>query len=87
MRAKEANYLEPGEIAVTTVLAAVLAFVFIVPFLWMTLCSLKVPAEFFIVPMQWLPKKPQWANYLRIFNEFPFLLDFRNTSILVVVNI
>ena len=87
MRVKDGNYLEPGEIAVTTVLAAVLAFVFIVPFLWMAFSSLKLPAELFIVPMQWLPRKPQWHNYIRIFTEFPFLTDLRNTGVLVVANI
>jgi len=86
-KAKEAVYLAPGEIAISTLILAVLALVFIVPFVWMTLSSLKVPAELFIVPMQWLPKKAQWHNYVRIFNEFPFLQDFRNTMVLVVVNV
>jgi len=87
MRAREAAYLEPGEVVVTTVLAAVLGFVFIVPFLWMTLSSLKVPAELFVVPMQWVPRTPQWHNYVKIFTQFPFFLDLRNTAVLVVVNI
>ena len=87
MRAREASYLEPAEIVITTVMAAVLGFVFIVPFLWMVLSSLKVPAELFVVPMQWLPRHPQWNNYVRIFTQFPFLTDLRNTGVLVVVNI
>jgi multiple sugar transport system permease protein len=86
-KAKEAVYLAPGEIAISTLILAVLALVFIVPFVWMTLSSLKVPAELFVVPMQWLPKKAQWHNYVRIFNEFPFLQDFRNTMVLVVFNV
>ncbi|MGD0725332.1 MAG: carbohydrate ABC transporter permease [Spirochaetia bacterium] len=86
-KAKEAVYLAPGEIAISTLILAVLALVFIVPFVWMTLSSLKVPAELFVVPMQWLPKKAQWHNYVRIFNEFPFLQDFRNTMVLVVLNV
>lgn len=86
-KAKEAVYLAPGEIAISTLILVVLALVFIVPFVWMTLSSLKVPAELFVVPMQWLPKKAQWNNYVRIFNEFPFLQDFRNTMVLVVFNV
>jgi multiple sugar transport system permease protein len=86
-KAKEAVYLAPGEIAISTIILAVLALVFIVPFVWMTLSSLKVPAELFVVPMQWLPRKAQWHNYVRIFNEFPFLQDFRNTMVLVVFNV
>ena len=86
-KAKEAVYLGPGEIAISTLILIVLSLVFIVPFIWMTLSSLKVPAELFVVPMQWFPKKPQWHNYVRIFTEFPFLQDFRNTMVLVVVNV
>jgi ABC-type glycerol-3-phosphate transport system permease component len=86
-KAKEAVYLAPGEIAISTLILVVLSLVFIVPFVWMTLSSLKVPAELFVVPMQWLPKKAQWHNYIRIFTEFPFLQDFRNTMVLVVVNV
>jgi multiple sugar transport system permease protein len=87
MRVKEARYLEPGEVIITTVVVAALGFVFIVPFLWMILSSLKVPAELFVVPMQWLPSVPQWHNYIKIFTQFPFFLDLRNTGFLVVVNI
>ena len=87
MRRKAGAYFEPGEVAVTTVVLVVVSAVFIVPFLWMAASSLKMPAELFIVPMQWLPRHPQWRNYVRIFSEFPFLRDFRNTSLLVVVNI
>ena len=86
-KAKEAVYLGPGEIAISTLILIVLSLVFIVPFIWMTLSSLKVPAELFVVPMQWFPKKPQWHNYVRIFTEFPFLQDFRTTMVLVVVNV
>ncbi len=87
MRAKDASYLEPGEVVVTTVLVVVLGFVFIVPFLWMILSSLKVPAELFVVPMQWVPKVPQWQNYVKVFTQFPFFTDLKNTGILVVANI
>ena len=86
-KAKEAVYLAPGEIAISTLILIVLSLIFIVPFIWMTLSSLKVPAELFVVPMQWFPKQPQWHNYVRIFTEFPFLQDFRNTMVLVVLNV
>jgi len=29
---------------------------------------------------------PQWRNYVKIFSQFPFLTDLRNTMILVVLN-
>ncbi len=87
MRPKTGAYLEPGEIIATTLVLIVVSAVFLVPFFWMAASSLKRPADLFIVPMQWLPHHPQWRNYVRIFSEFPFLLDLRNTGLLVVVNI
>jgi ABC-type glycerol-3-phosphate transport system permease component len=87
MARRGAFYIERGEIIITTFILGLLAIVFVVPFVWMALSSLKVPAELFIVPMRWFPKKPQWHNYVKIFDQFPFLLDLRNTLILVVLNI
>jgi len=87
MRRRAGAYFEPAEITITTVVLVVVSAVFIVPFFWMAASSLKPPAELFLVPMRWLPRHPQWRNYIRIFNEFPFTLDLRNTMLLVVVNI
>jgi len=82
-----AIYRERGEMAATVVVLIMLALVFVVPFVWMTLSSLKRPEELFIVPMRWLPEAPQWGNYVRIFTQFPFFRDLKNTMILVVLNI
>jgi multiple sugar transport system permease protein len=57
-----------------------------VPFIWMALSSLKRPEDLFLVPMRWLPPRPQWHNYVKIFSQFPFMVDLRNTMILVVLN-
>ena len=82
-----AIYRERSEIVATMIVLVVLAAIFIVPFVWMTLASLKRPDELFIVPMRWLPEHPQWQNYVKIFTQFPFWTDLRNTMILVVLNI
>jgi ABC-type glycerol-3-phosphate transport system permease component len=87
MRRGDTPARDPVEIIATTLFIAVLALVFIVPFLWMALSSLKAPADLFLVPMRWLPPTPQWGNYVKVFSQFPFFLDFRNTMLLVVVNI
>ncbi len=79
--------MERGEVVATTLVLVLLSIAYVVPFLWMTVSSLKVPAELFVQPMQWLPKVPQWHNYVKVLGEFPFLLDLRNTMILVITNI
>ncbi|HVO39896.1 MAG TPA: carbohydrate ABC transporter permease [Spirochaetia bacterium] len=86
-RPGEPPHRDLAELIITTLFIAVLALVFIVPFLWMAFSSLKAPADLFLVPMRWLPSVPQWHNYVKVFSQFPFFLDFRNTMFLVVVNI
>lgn len=45
---------------------------FLVPTLWMISSSLKASTEIFVHPMVWIPRNPQWKNYLEIFNVLPF---------------
>jgi multiple sugar transport system permease protein len=59
-----------------------LAAVFIVPFLWMGLASLKSTAQIFAFPPRILPKPAIWGNYLRVWKVVP-LARFYLNSILV----
>lgn len=68
------------------VLLVPITFIFIFPFAWAVLNSLKTPAELLIVPIQWLPKQAQWSNYTFIFTEIPFARSFGN-SLLVSASV
>lgn len=57
-------------------------FTFLVPLLWVLSTSLKTPGQVFILPVQWIPKTPQWSNYREIFEILP-LTSFIRNSILV----
>jgi ABC-type glycerol-3-phosphate transport system permease component len=54
-------------------------FIFLFPFLWAVVTSLKKPAEILIVPIQWLPTVAQWINYTKIFTDTPFTRSFANS--------
>jgi len=54
------------------VLMAVLAFVFLLPFVWLLTTSLKRIGAVFETPIQWIPQDPQWVNYEQIFRMLPF---------------
>jgi len=43
-----------------------------VPFLWMISTSLKNNEAVFAVPPEWLPRPPQWSNYVDVFRVVPF---------------
>ena len=68
-------------------LAIVLGVTFLVPYLWGVGTSLKTPFETTAIPPTWLPKVPQWQNYVFVATVTPFLTFVRNTVFLTAVNI
>jgi multiple sugar transport system permease protein len=68
---------------------AVLSVLFLIPFVWMVSTSLKLNTEVMSSTIQWVPKHPQWVNYLKAVTYgskqvgyIPFLVYGRNTLIL-----
>jgi len=42
------------------------------PVVWLVITSLKIPIEYLSYPIQFLPKVPQWDNYVQVFTLMPF---------------
>lgn len=76
------NRLRKGFLSLLShgVLAAV-AVLFIVPFLWLVVTSLKPLDQVFTEPPRWLPEPIMWQNYLDALTNpiFPFLRLLSNT--------
>lgn len=68
--------------AILHVLLIVWGFTFLVPLLWVFSTSLKTPGQVFVLPVEWIPKTPQWSNYQEIFDILP-LTSFIRNSLLV----
>jgi multiple sugar transport system permease protein len=47
--------------------------------------SLKLDKDVFSIPIQWIPKNPQWKNYITIWTKIPFGLFVMNTTKLTVI--
>lgn len=62
-----------------------LSVLVIMPFLWMISSSLKVDNEVFSVPIQWIPKKFIFQNYINIWKQVPLLLFYKNTTKLTII--
>ncbi|MGG1550274.1 carbohydrate ABC transporter permease [Paenibacillus ferrarius] len=66
---------------IITVVMLAGAILFMLPFFWMLVTSLKVESEVFVYPIQWLPK--QWhavENYKEVwFGSYPFYLYYWNS--------
>ncbi len=69
-------------------LYAVLIFLMVlmlIPFIWMLSASLKLDKDVFIFPIEWIPGKPRWKNYIDIWTKIPLAAFIRNTSKLTVI--
>lgn len=59
-----------------------LCFIFLFPFFWMLITSLKTLGETMIFPPSLLPKVPQWQNYAHIMQVIPFTHYLLNSCVI-----
>jgi multiple sugar transport system permease protein len=62
-----------------------LGIIFMLPFVWTFLSSLKQPQEMYVFPPAMFPASPQFINYIDLFTNFPFFTWFKNTLIVVIL--
>lgn len=65
----------------------VVGVVFVLPFVWMVLSSLKTPGELIRTPPTFLPEEPRWDNYTRVLDTVPFLQYYANTVIVTIARV
>lgn len=73
-----------ANIALEIVMFALMIF-FLAPTFWMISSSLKVSTEVFEQPVTWIPRNPQWQNYVKIFQVLPLWQFTFNTFIVVTL--
>ncbi|MBX3010059.1 MAG: carbohydrate ABC transporter permease [Caldilineaceae bacterium] len=66
-------------------LLTVIAFLFLLPTLWMISTSLKADGQIFAYPPRLLPDPILWENYPVAIQKFPFWLYLRNSVIVTAV--
>lgn len=54
--------------------------VVLTPFLWTVTTSMRLPAESFSVPPQWIVTDPDWSNYEEVFRRIPFWRQMLNSA-------
>ena len=59
---------------------------FMVPFVYTVLSSLKTPSELFMYPPSWIPATPQPQNYAEVFNRVPFATWLWNSFLVSIVS-
>ena len=66
------------------VLLIVISLAVLVPFGWMLVSSVKLDAEVFTVPIQWIPQELHWDNFTKIWSRVPLARYLTNSLILSV---
>ncbi|MBQ1492069.1 MAG: carbohydrate ABC transporter permease, partial [Blautia sp.] len=83
MHSKSKNALA-GQI-LTYVLLLFLAFIMLVPFVWMLSASVKPNKDIFVIPYAWITENPRWANYKEIWTKIPLARYALNTVKLTLI--
>ena len=78
---------EKVKLMFTCALLILMAAIMLVPFLWMLSASLKLEKDVFSYPIVWIPRDPQWQNYVEIWKKVPLLTGFFNTTKLTVCTV
>jgi len=73
-------------LALTTyALLAIVSFFVLLPLIWMVSTSLKVNADVFAQPIEWIPSDPVFNNYPEAYGRADFNRYFLNSTIVTVV--
>lgn len=67
------------------ILLAIIVFVTLLPLIWMLSASLKINKDVFSIPVRWIPKEPQWKNYLKIWEAIPLNIFVFNSFKLSII--
>nr|WP_317399489.1 carbohydrate ABC transporter permease [uncultured Gemmiger sp.] len=67
------------------VLLIVIAFLMLIPFVWMISASFKMNKDVFTFPIEWIPSNPRPRNYVDIWTRIPLLTFILNTAKLTII--
>src|ERR1035437_3361099 len=71
----------------TYIAVGLVVALFLIPFLWMIVTSLKSPDDLTAHPLSWLPKERYFQNYPDALNIIPYMQYLGNTLVICVPNV
>lgn len=82
------NIIRGARIFVPYVLLILITTVTLLPLLWMLSSSVKLDMDVFSVPVQWIPPKPEWGNYIKIWQKIDFsLFTFNSFKLSIIITV
>jgi multiple sugar transport system permease protein len=73
--------------SIAYVVCTFVAVAYIFPLYWMVVTALKTDAEVFLTPPTFVPRDPQWGNFIASTQYIPFWLYMYNTLVICVLRI
>ena len=67
------------------VILIVVAFLMLIPFVWMLSASFKMNKDVFSFPIEWVPSNPRPENYVDIWTKIPLATFILNTAKLTII--
>ena len=67
------------------VLLILIAFLMLIPFVWMLSASFKMNKDVFTFPIEWIPSNPRPQNYVDIWTRIPLITFILNTAKLTII--
>lgn len=86
-RAREAGGAPRLQTALLVAVLVVVALMFILPFYWTIVTSLKSADEVYVFPPTWFPSVPRWGNYVQVWQVVPYGLFVRNTLVVALLGV
>ncbi len=68
----------------TMAFLCIMAFITLMPFVWVVSTSLRTPAESFTEPPKWIPTDMDFENYATVFEEIPFWHQILNSFAITI---
>lgn len=73
---------------ITYIGLTVIAAVTLLPLFWMLSASLKLNKDVFTIPIQWIPKDPQWSNYVKVWEKVPMgIFTFNSFKLTIIITL
>lgn len=73
--------------AIIHLILILIGLFFLLPFLWMLSTALKSNTEIFASPPVWIPRPPQWHNFVKALEVIPFFQYMGNTAFIASMDV
>lgn len=87
IKPKKVNKVQVRQQLVSHFILILVGLLFLSPFVWLVITSLKTDEEIFVTPIKWWPDAIQWQNYADAVSMIPFFKYTLNTLMIAGLSV